>query len=130
MSTNSLTVELVLDQAGNVDSQASSDAFDMALSAHIQERETQTEQIAEAVTSLFDQYRGTAIQVPTLSGMAAQRLNAQPANRKTISGRVADYVRNNADGKGQNLFQISKGKGGGVKRVSDLPVLTTETASS
>lgn len=121
----SLTVQLT-EVGGRIDQAAAQTAFNSALLALIAEREVETEHLARAVGELFDQHMGKPIQMPTLGSMVAQKLNAQPENFKTLSGRACEYVRANADGKGDNLYQIAKGKGGGVKRVSDLPATETK----
>lgn len=111
---------------------------------YLTDRGEQDEAIAGAVESIFDQYRGTSINMPALASMACQRLNVQPENFNSVEERVLDYVRANADlhekkdkaGKvvqtaeapRTRLFAIGKGKGGGVKRWSDQPD-ATETES-
>lgn len=129
--SNSLTVSLVLD-GDSIDQSASEAAFRTALLKHIAERETQQEQIAEAVSVLFDRYAGQSIGMPALASMTAQALNAQPENFKVLSDRVLDYVRANSQTTGSedegtlaqhpdSTFVISKGKGGGCYRRADRP---------
>lgn len=125
----SLTVQLV-DTDGHIDQAQSEAAFRSALLKHIAERETEQEQIAEAVSALFDQYKGASINMPAVASMTAQRLNAQPETFKVLSERVLDYVRANSQGETQedgtverpdSLFVIGKGKGGGCYRRADRP---------
>lgn len=118
MST--ITTKLVLKTDGSIDTAASTAAFGKALSLHIAERETQDKEIGEAVSALFDRYPGQKIAMPAVASMAAQSLNAQPENFKTLSDRVAEYVRANSKSD-DSLFVINKGKGGGVGRRADLP---------
>ena len=130
---NSLTVQLVL-TGDSIDVAASQAAFSKALSIHIAERETQQEQIAEAVSALFDQYPGASINMPAVASMTAQKLRAQPENFGVISERVLDYVRANSqetkDEAGvvtahpDSLFVIAKGKNGGCYRRADRPAKT------
>jgi hypothetical protein len=120
--SNTITTNLVFTSDGSVDRAPSTEAFTTALNARIAERETQISLIVEGVSSLFDQYKGESVGLPAVASMVAQRLNAPPASFKVISERVAQYVRDNSDGKGTNEYQIRKGKSGGVSRVSDQAV--------
>jgi sulfur relay (sulfurtransferase) DsrF/TusC family protein len=119
--SNSLTTNLVVNSDGSVDSAASRAAFDTALSAHISERETQETLIEEAVSQIFDQFKGASVGMPALASMTANKLNAVPANYKVLTERTLKHVRENADGKGRALYAIVRGKGGGTRRVSDQP---------
>jgi hypothetical protein len=119
MSNNTLTVNLVTDASGNVDEAASQAAFTSALTAHVAERETQNDLIADGVKSLFDQYLGKSISMPTVASMVTQKLGAPPESFKTISDRVLNYVRANSQGD-NSLLVVTKGKGGGCARRSDI----------
>lgn len=102
---------------GSVDVAASTAKFQAQLASYITERETETSQIGEAVNAVFDAHKGKTLTMPTLQALATQQLNAQPENFKALSERVAAYVRENNGGS----LRITKGKGGGVSRVADLP---------
>lgn len=106
---------------GKVDVAATEAAFSAALALHISERETQNEQIAAAVSAVFDEHLGKTITMPVLQSLACARLAALPDNYKSLSERVATYARE------QNgvTLRITKGKGGGVARIADLPVPAT-----
>lgn len=132
MSKPSLSFTLVL-SAGSIDREASLKAASDALDAHIAEHDTQQETIAAAVHSVFDEYKGANLTMPTIEGMTLRALNAQPANYKVLGQKVLDYVRANADQKDEaprtRTFGISKGKNGGVCRWADVPVKTEAPAS-
>ena len=127
----SLTVDLVT-QDGHIDIDASTAAFRSAAIKRQAELETEQTEIADAVTALFDQYRGQAIPMPTVGSMVAQKLNAQPENFKVLSDRVLDYVRQNSQGevkdgvaaRPDSEFVIGKGKNGGCYRRADRPAKT------
>ena len=129
--SNSLTVDLVL-SGGHIDIEASTQAFRAACLKRQAELETEQEQIAEAVSALFDTYQGKSIAMPAVASMTAQKLNAQPENFKVLSDRVLDYVRANSQGEVKDgveqhpgsLFVITKGKGGGCYRRADRPAPT------
>ncbi len=125
----SLTVNLVPSEDGSIDQEASVVAFRGALARRIAERETEETQIANAVSELFDQYKGAAIGMPAVASMTCAKLNAEPANHKILSERILNYVRENAQGKTaedgtverpSSLFVIAKGRDGGCKRRSDI----------
>ena len=131
-----ITISLVT-EAGKVNQDKSEAAFRGALLKYIAERETEGTLIEEAVSALFDQYKGAAINMPAVASMTAQRLGAQPENFKVLSDRVAEYVRANSQETGsekegnlvqhpESMFIIAKGKGGGVSRRADRVTKTDE----
>lgn len=79
------------------------------------EREVEREVIAGAVHALFDKHLGKRLATPFVVGEALKALNAQPENYKVLTEKVQDFLRTDPK------FSISKGKGGGVGRVCDLP---------
>lgn len=114
---------------GSVDLEATVTKFQGDLVQFVAERETEQAVIAEAVNAIFDAHPGAAINMPALQTFALQRLNAQPENYTILADRVADYVRENAQGETRedgsherpgSLFVIKKGKGGGVHRRADM----------
>jgi hypothetical protein len=106
---------------GSIDHQGTLNKFAADLQKFEVERETETEKVAEAVHAVFDANLGTRINMPFLVGQALPLLGVTSATHKALTERVLAYVRENADGKGQSLFSIEKGKGGGCARIADLP---------
>jgi hypothetical protein len=117
---DTLTVELVVTD-GQVDVDASVEAFTEALEANIAERKIALSGVAEAVATLFDANKGAHIALPTIGSLVASALNSPPASFKTISARVQDYVRSNAKGD-QSLFVSVRGRAGGTARRADMAV--------
>jgi broad specificity polyphosphatase/5'/3'-nucleotidase SurE len=90
-------------------------------------RELEAETVGNAVHAVFDEWRGVNINMPALQSAALNHLNFQPENHKSLSQRIAEYVRANAGARETGaLFFIGKGKGGGVKRWSDQEEKTSE----
>lgn len=124
-----LLIALVLGSDGKTDKAATLASCDAAIDLYTAERETEEETIAEAVGALFDAHKGAALNMPYVCNEACRSLNVQPANFKTLTERVAEYVRDHAQGEkvGESFerpdseFVISKGKGGGVRRRCDIP---------
>lgn len=120
--SKTLTITLAVLASGGVDRAATLTACENAIDQYVAERETELSNIADAVHGVFDQYKGASINMPALAGFALQRLNAQPANFKTLETRVMEYVRSESgDRPSGATFAIGKGKGGGVKRWADQP---------
>lgn len=134
----SLTTLLVLAASGEIDEQASTQAFQAALSSFKAERETEEGTIADAVAAQFDAYPGASQNMPALVHGALNRLNVTYANHKTMEEKVLSYIRQNSDRPAvidrktkavlqaaepprTRLFGIKKGVGGGVCRWSDVP---------
>jgi hypothetical protein len=118
-----ITVTLV-SKDGSLNQDASEAAFRSAYLNFVAQRETEQSTIADAVGALFDAHQGTSINMPAVASMACAKLNAQPENYSTLTELVLSYVRENASEKREDgkLFRIGKGKGGGVKRWSEIPV--------
>jgi len=73
--------------------------------------------IGAAVQSVFDQWLGKTLTLPSLVNEALRHLEVTPETFTSESAAVADYVRARKDG----AFKIAKGKGGGVSRRCDTP---------
>lgn len=122
-----LTTDLVVADDGTIDQDASTVAFRSSLQKRCAERETEQGQIAEVVSAIFDENLGASINMPALTGMAFSALHGVPNAHKTITERVANYVRENAQGKvvdgvaerPDSMLVISKGANGGVYRRAD-----------
>lgn len=132
---HALTVALVT-VAGQIDQEASLEAFSTQLEQYVLEREGQQELIAEHVASLFseEKNRGKAIPMPTVASMVASKLNVQPENHAVLVDRIQQYLRDNSQGKKledgtserpNSLFVVTKGAGNGGCRVrADMPAKT------
>lgn len=134
----SVSVNLVITD-GKVDPTASTQAFNDAMTKYINESETEQTTIASAVNSVLDEQKGSPIKMPTLIGFATMKLNAQKENYDSLYERVHQYVQSNCQGKKSpdgsferpnSLFVSGKGKGGGVRLRSAIPVSEPESTES
>jgi hypothetical protein len=91
------------------------------------------EAVALAVHALFDEYKGTNINMPALVSATINKLNAPLNAYGEMADRVKAYITANKAVNGTNLnasgnpalFVIGKGRGvGGVRRISDIVVPT------
>lgn len=117
--------DYVVRSSGSIDVEATVANFRSALSVHLAERETQQATIADAVHTVFDQYKGQTISMPSLTGLALQALNVQPENFGALTERVQEYVREQSKGEA-SIFVIAKGKGGGCSRRADKPATASK----
>lgn len=101
---------------GSVDREATIAKFSGDLAAWEADREADNAAIGVAVHTLFDRHLGKRIPMPFLTGEVLKALSAQPDNYKSLTEKVADYIRTSPE------FDTAKGKGGGCGRVCDLPV--------
>jgi nucleoid-associated protein YejK len=124
--SKTLTISLVALASGGIDQDASKQAFADALDNYCAQHDLEQESIGEAVHALFDRpdlARGARLNMPYVVSQTLTALNASAANFKTLSERVAQYVRDNAGERESGAtFGIGKGKGGGVCRWADVPV--------
>jgi hypothetical protein len=114
----SITVSLVHFPEGAIDTEASVDAFRAELDKVIAENDTMEEAIALAVEAVFDSLKGARARMPYVVNDTLRRLGTTPANYNLLAEKVGDFVRANATGD-EAVYHISKGKGGGVIRLSD-----------
>ena len=125
---SNLNVQLVLVN-GKVDQDASRDAFEAALSHFVAQHETETATLATAVDAVLANHPNKGIAMPILASLALNTINVQPENFSALSEQLMNYVRANASEKREDgkLFRIGKGKGGGCRRWTDIPVEATAT---
>lgn len=132
MSQITLTVDLARTSEGRYDHIRTLSNLATALIKSEAERELEESTVRDALQSIFDEYKGTAITMPTLEGMVCRKLNAVPANWKPLAMRTAAFVRENSQETTDkltkvttkhpnSLFVIQKGKNGGVLRRADIP---------
>lgn len=112
--------KVVLRKNGLVDVKASVTVFKAELETLISEEKIENAVFEEAAHSAFDKTPGTAIPMPALCSQITTAMNAVPANFATLTERARKYIQNNSVGE-KSTFVIAKGKGGGVRRRSDLP---------
>ena len=106
---------VVRDETGCVDIEGTVATFRGELYSWLQEVEYQTALIADAVSKVFDSHKGVCINMPALVSMTLNILGATPTNYADLSEKVGAYVRTS-----KALFAVSKGKGGGVRRIADM----------
>jgi hypothetical protein len=104
----------VRDSSGAVDVAASANAYATALTKWCAENEVASDTIELAVETAFDRHPGR-LPMPALLSAAVNELAPEPAQFKTLSQRVHDYVRGQAK---LGRLDIGKGKGGGVERLA------------
>lgn len=71
--------------------------------------------ISEAVHSVFDQHVGQTLPMPHICSAACGLMGIGPSEFVETQKAVGLWVRTN------NEFKVSKGKGGGVVRLRDVP---------
>lgn len=143
MSKIMLEVDVVRGADGKYDLEKMLDSASNSLLVLQADKEVEEGVIRDTVSDIFDQFKGTSINTPALISMASQKMNALPANFKTIAERVGAYLRENSQGdadkvtklvpRPNSLFVTAKGKGGGIRRRADIvaaPSATTEVAEA
>lgn len=125
-----ITISLALLSDGTVDRDETLATASDAIDRYVAERETEETVVGEAVTALFDEYKGTTLPMPFVVQRTLVALNAQPANQAALTLRIQEHVRSNSQGekdkatkavaRPDSLYVIGKGKGGGVSRRADM----------
>ena len=114
---NTITVELVT-VGGKVDVEASTSAFDAALSAFVAQHETESATLGAAVQSILSANPGKAIATPVLVSLALNSINVRPENFASLDMLTRQYIKDNSAGD-DSLLCVAKGKGGGISLRSD-----------
>jgi hypothetical protein len=104
-----------------VDVESTIEKFRFDLQTYISESERDANLYARAINAVFDQHIGIAITIPTLQNLALSYINTNEyilttEEYGTLGEKISNYVRNSTS------FLIVKGKHGGVRRVSDIPI--------
>jgi hypothetical protein len=105
------------DDSGNVDIAVSVQAYEDALTAWVNDKDTISDSVSTAVEAVLDMYPGKRIPMPALLSAAVMKLDAAPDQHAALSKQCHTYVTQQAAA--GNIF-IVKGAGGGVGR--DAPV--------
>lgn len=120
MSNVTLSELVVRNTDGSVDLDGSCDKFRGALQTFIAATADLNTEISTAVNAVFDEHKGARMAVPTLVNFALGKMNVGIADWSARTKQVHDYVSSS-----KSLYDIRKGKGGGVCRISDLPAPAT-----
>lgn len=103
---------------GSIDLNASTANYRNALAKFMAENEISTETIQNAVDAVFNEHPSVdaktpmRITIPVLVSYVMGKIDHKPAQYAAIEARVKAFL------KGSPRFDSSKGKGGGVSRVS------------
>ncbi len=114
--TMDLSAFVVRAADGSVDEGATQEKFAGELSAWIHSQEEESGEIALAVSAVFDSSpKGANLPMPALVSLTCQALAVTPETYVSTSEKVHAFIRNCPE------YKVAKGKGGGVKRVCDIP---------
>ena len=107
----------VRDSVGSVDVDASVAAYAQALSQWVVENETPLDKVERALEAVFDERPNTRLPTPFLVSLTVQEMKQDPSLFKSLSNRVAAYIKGECANNTGRLH-ITKGKGGGVMRLA------------
>lgn len=101
---------------GTINIEATLEGVAEQLVALAEQEANDSVRIASAVGAVFDLHLGKVLTMPALVNAALGHLTFTPETFAAVSEQVAEYVRNN-----KATYSITKGKGGGVRRICDTP---------
>lgn len=116
-----ISVEVKRNEDGSISVIETQQAIQSLLWDLVSKEETDACVVGEAVHAVFDQHHGKSLPMPAVVTYAFAQLAQNPA---TASRVIEDYkgtetaIRAFIKNSGQ--FDVSKGKGGGVKRLRDI----------
>ena len=109
-----VNIAVVFGANGLIDEVASIAQYTEQLDKLVAAEADRVENIAAAVTAVFDRYPTTNIEMGTLATLVMNEMQTDPFQQREMKEHVLNFVRNNAE------FRIFKGSGGGCRRVSDM----------
>lgn len=105
---------------GTLDLQATLDAIAPEVVSLVEKMDNEYAEVASAVHAVFDQWKGTRLNTDAVISFSMQHLAAPtPDAVNKLTGKIKDYLKDNAGARGESLFWTRRGKGGGIKRWSD-----------
>lgn len=105
--------KLVVRADGLVDVSETLEKIEAALSAENAAAEKAFTAVGPAVQAVFAKHPGASINMPAVVSFTLAELGTKPADFAATNELVTNYIRaNSVDG---GLFEIRKGKGGGVR---------------
>ena len=87
----------------------------------VEKMDSQYADIAKAVHTVFDTFKGTRLNTAAVVSFSMQHLMVTPESAGDVTTKVQDYIKNNSGERGESLFWTRRGRNGGVKRWSDTP---------
>lgn len=108
----------VRNSSGAVDVEASALSYAEALVKWVEDNELSQDSLNTAVHAVFDRFLGQTITMPSLLSAATLELSKDPLDYKENNQRLHKHVQGLEK---TGVLRITKGKGGGVARVCDLP---------
>jgi hypothetical protein len=112
MTTINLETFCAYDDFNNLDFNKTMNKFQDVLSKYQSEEKSNDETIKVAVNYVFDN-EGSPLKMPYLQQAVLPHLNAQKVNYEILKEKIRLFIKKSSD------FNIVKGHGGGVIRLSD-----------
>jgi DNA-binding ferritin-like protein len=103
-----ISVDVVI-SAGTIDEEATRASFETALSDMVAERASALGSVADGVADFFAKNPSNTV-LPTVSALVAQSIGTSRTDFSKVQKNVEAYIRANADGKGEDLFHIGRGR--------------------
>lgn len=129
MTTINIETFVVVDENNAVDTAETLRKFAAVLEQHLAKNEADFEVIGNAVNAVFDQYKGTQLNMNAIVSFTLMKLKESGhldnnvEKFKMFQDRIPDYVRANSGSKesGSIFNDQWKGKGNGIIRWADNP---------
>jgi hypothetical protein len=118
----------VVKSAGLIDVEATLTAIAAACNAANEVYSNDAEKVGEAVSAVFDQYRGAFIQGDALRTIVVGKLNLTSLEAINAMGeRVLEFVEANSQGD-SSTYEVRKGRG--IGRRADVPAKGAKPATA
>lgn len=104
---------IIRNTEGAIDINASVDNFHAELDSYVKTHRVKLRKVADSVNAVFDEHRGTPFSLSAITSFTLQRMGVKPENYDEMGTLIREYLKSDPN------FEISRGRGGGVTRLSD-----------
>src|SRR4051812_36863497 len=111
---------VVRDPDGDLDMAETLEAFEAVVLAWEEENNANNETVLTAVNSVYEKNPGKPFSLQALTFEVMKELDASSDVLGTIQGQVNSVIKSNP-----TVFETTRGKGGGTRKIADKPVVAT-----
>lgn len=113
---DTIQATLVRGADGRISVQDSIAQFHNDLNVYLAQEQADTDQVASAVTSFWDENSGLkSVSLDAIASATFAKLGSPPGAYKDVTDRIKNYIRANTD-----TFFVGKGKDGGVRLLARM----------
>lgn len=111
---------VVRNSDGSLDLEGTLKAITPKVIQLVEKLDNETLDIAKAVHTVFDMFKGSRLNTNAVVSFALQHLEVTPESAGELTGKITDYLKSNSGEQGSSLFSTKRGRNGGIARWDDV----------